>query len=113
MELYRYLIDDFIVQFCRKVKKKDFTVKSEDLSAKRRGKREYLNSVQTVVFMRDLNQYFQTKVSVPRMRVGSHQEIETLINEEALMLAKFLRDENKVWNPRVVQLKSERWNLSI
>jgi len=26
-----------------------------------------------------------------------------LINEEALLLAQFLRDEKKIWTPRIVQ----------
>jgi hypothetical protein len=33
----------------------------------------------------------------------SRQELETLINEEALLLAKFLRNEIKEWNPRIQQ----------
>jgi hypothetical protein len=32
---------------------------------------------------------------------GEKQEIETLINEEALRLAKYLRGENETWIPRV------------
>jgi len=40
-------------------------------------------------------------VEVKRIRQGEHQTLETLINEEALLFAKFLRDENKTWNPRV------------
>lgn len=47
MELYRYLIDDFIIQYCRKLKRQDFIVESEDFSTKRKGKREYLNDSQT------------------------------------------------------------------
>jgi hypothetical protein len=31
----------------------------------------------------------QTKVEIPRIRVGKKQEIETLINEEALILAQY------------------------
>ena len=42
-ELYRYLVDDFVVQFCQSLKEKDFMVKSESVSRKRKGKREYLN----------------------------------------------------------------------
>lgn len=34
----------------------------------------------------------------------SMQEIETLINEEALLFAKYLRLETKEWNPRIVDL---------
>jgi len=36
--------------------------------------------------------------------VGKRQTIETLINEEALLLAKFLRDEWKTWTPRITLL---------
>jgi hypothetical protein len=41
-------------------------------------------------------------VEVPRIRHGSRQSLETLINEEALLLAKYLRDEGKTWIPRLV-----------
>jgi len=46
-ELYRYLVDDFVVQFCQSLGKRDFTVKSEAVSRKRMGKREYLNDAET------------------------------------------------------------------
>jgi CRISPR/Cas system-associated endonuclease Cas1 len=32
MELDRYLVDDSVVQYCRKLQKKDFVIKSEDFS---------------------------------------------------------------------------------
>jgi len=35
---------------------------------------------------------------------GESQEIETLINEEALLLAKYLRNERETWEPRIVTL---------
>jgi hypothetical protein len=38
------------------------------------------------------------------MKVGSKQEIETLINEEALLFAKYLRNERRDWNPRIPSL---------
>jgi len=37
-------------------------------------------------------------------RTGRRKEIETLINEEALLLAKFLRNERESWIPRIVKL---------
>jgi len=40
-------------------------------------------------------------VEVKRIRNGEHQTLETLINEEALLLAKYLRGEAKDWNPRI------------
>ena len=50
------------------------------------------------------NEHFETKVEIPRFRVGKRQEIETLINEEALLLGMYLRGEKKEWKPRIVAL---------
>ncbi len=44
------------------------------------------------------------QVAIPRMKVGKKQTIETLINEDALLLAKFLRNENIKWNPRSIPI---------
>lgn len=41
-------------------------------------------------------------VDIPRIKVGERQTIETLINEEALLFAKYLRDEKETWVPRIV-----------
>jgi hypothetical protein len=38
------------------------------------------------------------------MRGGECQEIETLINEEALLLAGYLRNEKQKWIPRLVTI---------
>jgi hypothetical protein len=35
------------------------------------------------------------------MKVGERQTIETLINEEAMLFAKYLRDELHIWHPRI------------
>ena len=100
-ELYRYLIDDFVIQFCQGLKERDFKVKSESVSRKRKGKREYLNDVETRRMMRELDKFFLTRVEIPAMRYGKSQTIDTLINEEALLLAKFVREEKKNWTPRI------------
>lgn len=100
-ELYRHLIDDFLIQYCQSLRVKDFVVKTEGLARKKKGKRVYLNNVQTRDLMKKLNDFFESTVKIPRMRVGERQTIETLINEEALLLAKFLRDERKTWTPRI------------
>lgn len=79
-------------------------MKSEDFSAKRKGKREYLNDLQTNGFVKELNQFFQNKVTVPKVRTGMQQEIETLINEEAFLFAQYLRNERQTWIPRIVSV---------
>jgi len=33
--------------------------------------------------------------------MGDKQELETLINEEALLLAMYLRNEKEDWQPRI------------
>jgi CRISPR-associated protein Cas1 len=37
-ELYRYLIDDFVIQYCKGLAKRDFMFKSEKLSGQKKGK---------------------------------------------------------------------------
>lgn len=48
------------------------------------------------------------------IRVGKRQTIETLINEEALLFAKFLRNEQEKWTPRNESLreKVDEWLAS-
>jgi len=103
-ELYRYLVDDFVIQYCRGLKENDFVTKSEELSKNRKGKREYLNDIQTHDLTNGLNRYLQNRTDIPRMRMGYTQEIETLISEEALLFAQYLRNETKTWKPRIAEL---------
>jgi len=51
-----------------------------------------------------LNAFFDRMVNVERIKVGNWQTIDTLISEEALLFAKYLRGEIKAWNPRIVNL---------
>ena len=51
--------------------------------------------------MKGFNAYFESKVEIPRIRHGFKQTLETLINEEALLLAKYLRDERETRIPRI------------
>lgn len=56
-----------------------------------------------LIIMREAaqNACFEGKVEMPRIRHGFKQTLETLINEEALLLAKYLRGERKTWVPRI------------
>ena len=86
-------------------KPKDFMIKTEKLSRKKKGKREYLNNSETKDVMMKLNDVFESKVDIPRTKVGKRQTIETLINEEALLFAKYLREEIPSWDPRIAELR--------
>lgn len=102
-ELYRYLIDDFVIQYFRSVKSRDCVLKIEDFSGKK-GRRQFLSDGKAREMVSALDKYFETMVSVPRIRRGRKQELETLINEEALLLAQYLRNEKPTWQPRFVTL---------
>jgi hypothetical protein len=62
------------------------------------GKREYIKDEQTKRMMKELHEYMESMVEVPLIRHGRRQRLETLINEEALLLAKYLRGENNLCN---------------
>ena len=99
-ELYRYLVDDFVFDYVQELKPGDFTTKTVEASKSRKGKREYLNDAKTREMMRELTDYFDTKIEVPLIRYGKRQRVETLINEELLLLVKYVRGENTNWAPR-------------
>lgn len=94
-----------MIQFCQDLRNSDFTVKSESVSRKRKGKREYLNNAETKRMMNKLEEYFESKVEIPAIRYGKNQAIETLIKEETLLIAKYLRNENTNWYPRVALVR--------
>jgi len=104
MEIYRALIDNFIIEFSQNLKPKDFILKTEWFSVNRLGKRQVLNREKTKELTQKLNQYFERKVEISRIRHGSKQTIETLINEEAMLLGKYLRSEIPQWKPRIAVL---------
>ena len=67
---------------------------------------EYLNDAETRRMMKELNGYFESKVDIPLIRHGKRQRVETLINEEALLLAKDLRDDRNTWIPRISEMEA-------
>jgi len=68
------------------------------------GKRIHLCEFETNDLAEGLNLLFDRVVEIPRIRHGSKQTLDTLINEEALLLAKFLRRERETWTPRIASL---------
>jgi CRISPR/Cas system-associated endonuclease Cas1 len=76
-------------------------MKTESASHGKKGKREYLTDSETKTLLYELNKFFETRVEVKRIRNGEHQTLETLINEEAYLFAKYIRGENKHWDPRI------------
>jgi CRISPR-associated protein Cas1 len=50
-ELYRYLIDDSLIEYCNKISRRDFVTKTEVASKRKRGKTEYLADSKTRVLI--------------------------------------------------------------
>jgi CRISP-associated protein Cas1 len=103
-ELYRYLIDDFLIERCQKLRKKDFVLVTDFMMHLKMGKKIHLKEYETDSLAEDLNAFFNRFVNIERIKVGNRQTIDTLISEEALMFAKYLRKENSDWVPRIVSI---------
>jgi len=56
----------------------------------------------------DLNTFFDRMVDIERIKIGKRQTIDTLISEEALLFAKYLRHERKDWIPRPTNSKADQ-----
>jgi CRISPR-associated protein Cas1 len=113
MEIYRFIVDDYLIQHYRKITKNRFVTKKEPLTRKKVGKREYLNNFDSKKLMYGLNRLFEAEVQIPRIRHGKKQKLETLINEEALLFARRLRIKNALWKPRIIKLLRLRKCLKI
>jgi hypothetical protein len=84
--------------------KKDFVVVTDFMMRLKTGKRIHLCEYETNGLAEGLNSLFDREVMVPRIRHGSKQSLDTLICEEALLFAKFLRGERASWTPRVAHM---------
>lgn len=104
MEIYRYIVDDFLIEFCKNLKKQKFILKNENLTRNKQGKRQYLNKKKTTELLNRLELHFQSKIDIPRIKHGNKQTVDTLIIEEALLLARLLRKEKTKWVPRIVYI---------
>jgi CRISPR-associated protein Cas1 len=100
-ELYRYLIDDFLIERAKKFHKKDFVAVTDFMMKLKMGKRIHLCEYETDSLAEDLNGLFGRIVDIPRIKHGNKQTIDTLISEETFLLAKYLRNELKDWKPRI------------
>ena len=103
-DLYRYLIDDFLIERRKKFHKKDFVVVTDFMMRLKMGKRIHLCDYEADSLAEGLNSLFEREVGIPRIRHGKKQTLGTLISEEALLLAKYLRKERKDWCPRLTTL---------
>jgi len=106
-EIYRCLVDDFLIKYSQKLKQKHFKKYYEKEYHGKKTPRIYLNHLETNNLVENLNRYFETKIEIPRIRRGKKQTIGTLINEETILFAMYLRKEKPTWTPRI--LIPQKW----
>ena len=68
------------------------------------GKRIHLCEYEANSLADGLNNLFNRTVEIPRIRHGKRQTFDTLINEEVLLLVKYLRKEKEGWHPRICDI---------
>jgi CRISPR/Cas system-associated endonuclease Cas1 len=78
-ELYRHLMDDFVIDYSQGLSPTDFISKNESFSRNRKSKRRYLKDTKTRNMMKELEGFFQSRVEIPAMRHRNSQAVETLI----------------------------------
>jgi len=81
-ELYRHLIDDYLIERCRRLRKKDFVVVTDFMMRLKMGKRIHLCEYEADSLADGLNGLFNREVEIPRIRHGKRQTLDTLISEE-------------------------------
>lgn len=101
MEIYRSFIDNYVIKFCKDMSPKDLVAVEDDIT-RTKSKRMYLKASRSYEFTNKILEYFTTMVKIPRKNVGVRQEFESLLNEECMQLAKYVRNEIPSWNPRIV-----------
>jgi len=101
IELYRHLVDGFLIEYCKNLGPEDFKPKNEKVGKRKLGKRVYLKDDLSKEMVHELFDYFETKFYIPRVKRGRRQELETLINEEAFRISRYLRLKGESWVPGI------------
>ena len=107
------LIDDFLIERRKKFHKKDFVVVTDFMMRLKMGKRIHLCEYEADSLAENLNSLFESEVDIPRIRYGKKQTLDALICEEALLLAKYLRNERATWLPRIVNFEGTKVEKSL
>jgi hypothetical protein len=95
---------DNLIERCQKLRKKDFVLVTDFMMRLKMGKKIHLKEYEADSLADDLSLFFDRMVNVERIKHGNRQTIDTLISEEALLFAKFLRRERNAWIPRLATL---------
>jgi len=94
-EPYRPLIDNFLVEYVKKIKTKDF-----EANYRSKKPRIFLKHEESSKLIAELSSFLDTKIKKQRTRkFGNYSKITTVIREDIESLARFLRKDIKTWTP--------------
>jgi CRISPR-associated protein Cas1 len=94
-EIFRGLIDEFLIDYSQKLKEDDF----ED-----KGGRMFLKREESYRLIKAINELFDRRIKHQRIkRFGEYSKIRTAIREEPIKLAQYLRGDKERYEPVVLK----------
>lgn len=101
MEVYRHLIDYFVIEYCRDLSPHDFTACKEMIGNKM-AKRIFLTDEMTDDCISKLSKYFDRTFPVPNKKGGKKAKLSTIITDEPYSLwVYFQRTDKYEWVPKI------------
>ena len=90
-EIFRGLIDELLV---------DYTQRLSEGSFKRKGEKVFLKQMESYRMIKAINELFDKRIQHQRIKkYGEHLKIRTVIREEPIKLAHYLRGEKERYEP--------------
>ena len=84
------MIDDFLLKYAKSYAR-DFVFVTDFMMHMKMRKKNHLKEYEVDSLTEDLNTFFDRMVDIERIKIGKRQTIDTLISEEALLFAKYLK----------------------
>ena len=90
-EIFRGLIDEFLIEYAKKLSEDDF----EDKNG-----RTFLKRKESYRMIKAINELFDKRIKHQRIKkYGEHSKIRTAIREEPMKMAQYLRGEKEKYEP--------------
>lgn len=89
-EVFRALIEDFLIEYHQNIEPESFEEKA---------KRAFLKQEEKLKMILELNQLFKKKVPYNRRNYSKTSTIQTIIKEETIKLAQYVRGSKSMYAP--------------
>lgn len=90
-EIFRGLIDDFLIDYSQKLTEESF---------ERKGERVFLKQKESYKLIREINGLFDKRIKHQRIKnYGKYSKIRTAIREESIKIGQYLRGEKSSYCP--------------